>query len=275
MARDKGKKNRHKKDRKGKTKYAANDPKPAMAIDAPQPVEDKQQPQSVNDAGNQHDNGKRSKVSQWCQRTTRQWGGVLRLFFTASIATFALVQIFVGGCQWGAMKEQYGEMKRSNDIADATAKKQLRAYVNILTDLDPTVRFYRKIEGHPLGQMVMIIKVKNSGQTPAHRVTEEYDGKYLRTGITEGTYPPDALNREGAATMGPGREWTLTIPYSLEPSDENPETGRQTFWAVGRIEYRDAFDEIHHTNFRYRQIFDGPGADEWKMEITDNGNDSN
>jgi hypothetical protein len=48
----------------------------------------------------------------------------------------------------------------------------------------------------------------------------------------------------------------------------------QRVWAVGRFEYMDAFKQPHYTNFRFKQM-QFPGPQEWELEITAEGNDSN
>lgn len=162
-------------------------------------------------------------------------------------------------------------MQRQNDIAEDTAKRQLRAYVS--SEEEMIVGFY------PQGPAIMRTKVFNRGQTPA------YDLKIWS--VVTGAENPHTVKirhpgnefAQSSAVLGPG-QWVIH-----ENDCQNP-LSRESYYIVaggglslifaGIISYRDAFGRRRYTTFKH--FFTGDGnvrGRDFDLTGCERGNNSN
>jgi hypothetical protein len=132
--------------------------------------------------------------------------------------------------------------------AEKTAERQLRAYVGITK---------ATMSNFGVGQILrMSMTIKNSGQTPAYRLTQHYS-------IMGGEYPrkeplPQVDTPGRFSTLGPGEVHILEIPLQgpLPGSAYSQITnGDAAIYVWGRVIYEDAFGYNRETRFSY--IFGG------------------
>jgi hypothetical protein len=132
--------------------------------------------------------------------------------------------------------------------AEKTAERQLRAYLGITQ---------ATASNFGAGQIFMVsITVKNSGQTPAYKVTQHYS-------IMGGAYPrkeplPQVVVPGGPSTLGPGEVHILEISMHrpLPGSAYSQITsGDAAIYIWGSIMYEDTFGSSRETRFSY--IFGG------------------
>jgi hypothetical protein len=132
--------------------------------------------------------------------------------------------------------------------SEKTAERQLRAYVGIT---EATVSDFA------VGQILRVsMTIKNSGQTPAYKVTQHYS-------IMGGEYPrkdplPQVIVPGGSSTLGPGEVHLLEIPlHGPLPSSAYSQitSGGAAIYIWGRVMYEDAFGYNRETRFSY--IFGG------------------
>lgn len=158
-------------------------------------------------------------------------------------------------------------------IADDTAKRQLRAYVNV---------HLAKIKDPVCPGCVpsAVITLKNYGQTPAYHwqawhkvmIAETFDKKHWT--VTN----PEALPQGGGTKgiLGPGqttdaevRNTTLRLtPQQVQALND----GRLTLFVFGYIRYRDAFEIQRTTTYRY--IYGGPVGLGPSFPQADEGNEA-
>jgi hypothetical protein len=173
----------------------------------------------------------------------------------------ALLLIALGLSVWAA-----GAAWQTVHTMRDTATRQLRAYVAI-----PKLRI-RRVE---LGSKpVAVIKIKNSGQTPAYDLRGHF-------GLALFPYPfkdvgePATPNEISVIDVGPNQAIVaraeLIGPLEQKHIDALRD-GRGAMLLVGHVTYRDAFGQTHRMDakLRYtRQVF---GSN--KMEICPDGNKS-
>jgi hypothetical protein len=154
--------------------------------------------------------------------------------------------------------------------ADKNAERQLRAYV---------LAFQARLTNFESDAPTVEVVIKNSGQTPAYRVT----------GLTLISFRPYPLGKpltlsqdatkKNCGVLGP--QATFSIITRLDHPPLPPEQKarvrdkKAAVYAHGRIEYTDAFDEPRWATYQY--IYGGeedphPDGD---MALCDEGNDAN
>jgi hypothetical protein len=154
----------------------------------------------------------------------------------------------------------------SADIAADTAKKQLRAYVNVA---GAQVYNLNKANGR-----YIVVETQNFGQTPA--LDEQFwCGEHVREWPLQSTLsdaPRDL--RMGVQTLPPGRKSVMRIPVGELSEFEECELreGRAGVYFWGTIKYRDIFGDTHFTNIRL--VCEGEGLTSGLMHATEEGNNS-
>ncbi|MEZ5933883.1 MAG: hypothetical protein R3F54_18425 [Alphaproteobacteria bacterium] len=138
---------------------------------------------------------------------------------------------------------------KSISVTRELGQKQIRAYVGII---DAKVHDFR------LGQVVRLdLTMRNSGRSPAYNVRPsifarsvvssehpEFDFASLERGQSRGDVGADGKFGTGCLFGKPcSRSFIDRIT-----------SGQGKFVVVGRIEYRDVFDESHETHFRMRLL---------------------
>ena len=153
--------------------------------------------------------------------------------------------------------------------AEDTAERQLRAYAWAQTK--PT----RNISGNFEIQTI----IKNTGQTPAHEVqswtmTDFFDHP-LPSGHAFKSAPAVLVGPE--FVVNPGSEHSMnTRRETAIPDDDIAaiEAGTKGLYYWGEVRYRDAFNEIRYSRFRFRWNKE-PGAGRGFWSYCDKGNEAN
>lgn len=149
-------------------------------------------------------------------------------------------------------------------------ERQLRAYVGVIgisilytdTEWMPNVR----------------INYKNSGQTPAYRLTNRarcyfsWDKK-----IPDPNHHLDEPEERGM-DLHPGDDRVTTKQIFRKQWDNNKDdlvSGKKILYVFGKISYVDAFNKSHYTNYMFRMLVDDAGINDGDMFVLcDTGNDS-
>jgi hypothetical protein len=180
--------------------------------------------------------------------------------YTGWLAVFTCALVVISGCQIyfltradktarisaDAAKDAAEAMRRSVTVSADTAKRQLRAYVNVATAsvYDPADPERRKVA----------IEIKNFGHTPAHK-------NIIWVSVTVREYPleKDTLQKElpgnvrsASESLPAGR--TSVIEVSVPPQSGWAEArireGTGAIYASGQITYTDVFGDDQVTKFR-------------------------
>ena len=138
----------------------------------------------------------------------------------------------------------------SNAIARENAKKELRAYLFVEKI---------KLEKHPhTGEVNIIVRLKNFGQTPASNikyyvthayVVDEHSGRFLPTEQSITSY---------ISPIGPSG--CTDVAHGIEMASQEWKTfvrGGYKLYSFGKFIYTDAFGDRHGTWFRLRKENDG------------------
>ena len=148
-----------------------------------------------------------------------------------------------------------------------TAKRQLRAYVSVLK---------RSIKFSNLLTFCTEIEFKNSGQTPAYKVSH-LSKMFVQPppGPTATDLPSFDHESTATATLGPGEETTLWDEKTLSLAELNDiQTNKLAIWVVGELRYRDAFGCKRYSRYKsYVDQSDLAIANDDRMNISDDGND--
>jgi hypothetical protein len=126
---------------------------------------------------------------------------------------------------------------------DNTARKQLRAYLTV-----ENISAEPDAENFPIGKVTL----KNTGQTPAKKVR-------FKLGFpNNGAEPHELLMIENTMTasvrdVGSGGEYVISQRWNTfhGPYRDSILSGEQTGWLHGVVEYRDVYDEIRYTWFKF------------------------
>jgi len=175
------------------------------------------------------------------------------------LVAFTGFLVLIGACQIGAMLRQEKWMRKTVEVAKAsadaanatvkimgdTAEKQLRAYVYPVS-----AERYRD----ETGAYVIRLKIKNAGQTPAYDCS-----RYMIEAISDG-FPqlPENFDKIPIPThipkspIPPGETIEFFVNATeLTPSKEGQiMVGRAAIYLFGKITYRDAFGNSQLSNFR-------------------------
>lgn len=137
---------------------------------------------------------------------------------------------------------------RSNWIARDTAKRQLRAYLTV-----SKIRVRRIVADK---QIEVDVSFKNTGQTPAKRITLFSGVKTAGTPTNEQFFFLDLIPLHDDASvviLGAGESSFADLKADPpETSIANFAEGRWNLYVFGRIDYQDTFGSSHTTWFRSR-----------------------
>jgi hypothetical protein len=157
--------------------------------------------------------------------------------------------------------------KAAVDLSDDTAKRQLRAYINIHTI---QIRFYN----WKFNPQIDVI-FRNYGQTPAHEVVIYFNILIVRN---DGTVIEERNQTHEEPDLGPAQKIYSTFMYPIGDMfmhiDEiKAREARFIVW--GRIEYTDTFRKRPwKTEFKYRLPVDSTGVKD-KTNLIVDGRDGN
>lgn len=177
----------------------------------------------------------------------------------------AILSLFgVGGIIYALLQTHsaLGEARKGNELAEQTARRELRAYVT--TEDHDIIEFFRG------GPTILRAKIWNRGQTPA------YDMKVWS--IVGGTLDePDDFKvmqkkrddfRQSKSVLGPG-QWMLHENGCQGPLENDAYIGIATggikLVFAGVVTYRDAFGRRRFTTFK--QFYTGTGN--WATKAAD------
>lgn len=190
-------------------------------------------------------------------------GGALNPIISLFALSALLITIVLQSKELQATREQ---LVRSVELAEDTAKRQLRAYV-----------FNKScsIALSPTGGFVGIDTViENTGQTPAFELTTVYS-------IFVDTYPPtvelvaEKPTHISKTALGPGLRIQKFLRHPLVDSDwAMIRTRDKTLYVVGGITYRDTFGIARTSNFTCiagKPVGIGPNGE---MAYHEEGNDA-
>lgn len=193
----------------------------------------------------------------------------LMMWFTGGL-------VLVGGLQLIVFGVQAKRLRQTIDTMDSTAERQLRAYVlpenaGIIDGLmmDPPRAEFMNVPGIGL-------VIKNTGQTPAHKVASRADIAVIPMTDQAGLLAPE-VKEVFFSTLGSGTFFTksLRLPRALtaeEIHDINEGTKGIFIW--GRIIYRDAFKKPHHCDFRLYYSGKYPPSKGAILNFSETGNES-
>lgn len=163
-------------------------------------------------------------------------------FFTLIITIFTGVSVFSNVMLWLVTGRTLAHGRE-------TAQRQLRAYVSVIIggavyqERDKSIRF----EGRPV--------ILNTGQTPAHDLSYWANAAVLTLPIPPG-FPFEPRPGSGFnwfAVLGPQQTFiaSAVVPDFVDDGEvESIKSGPDRGLCVwGRVIYRDAFGEIHQTEF--------------------------
>ena len=181
------------------------------------------------------------------QRTSALW--------TAFMGAAALLGMAVSIIGVGLVWITFNATRRGNEIAEDTAKRQLRAYVCLrpvfIDRLVPSA-------GPGPDRFVVTLPVENAGQTPANRLLIQWawrvvpDGGKIAADFFEQTIAQHPVSGDREHCIGPGQLKEMPFRLAIEPPwCAMIQRGDAKFYLLGKIHYADAFGEDRTTEFFY------------------------
>ena len=156
---------------------------------------------------------------------------------TVIIAIFTLTLWRATDRLWGAGERQLTHLKDS-------AERQLGAYVGVSEG---------KIISHDMGNtFVAEISIKNSGQTPAYKVTHSISTE-LRDRLQRPKEPfAESPKLPQEWVLMPGFSWMLVKNIAVGgPSGAGAISKQKDIFVWGRVDYEDVFDKPQWLSFRF------------------------
>ena len=134
-------------------------------------------------------------------------------------------------------------------LARDNSERQLRAYVHIgKVVFDPC-------EITPDKGIKFVLHLRNGGRTPAYFVSMECDCR-----ISDGKDHPEWASKpqDGNITISPRGRAKPTIEFAAFNAEDcaNFNSGKSSLFLCGRIAYRDSFEKLRTTTFRYVSVPD-------------------
>jgi hypothetical protein len=212
---------------------------------------------------------------------------------TAVVAFLTFVVVVVGAVQAWIFRNQLDEMKSSGEqvdklieankklavaaeqsasaaattakLTEAIAQKQLRPYLTI----EPPSFEIRE------SAIDFVVRVKNSGSTPAHLTCRWMAAFYAPDLATLVRTTPSTFNGSTQYVLAPGGAYGFwgrkEIPVDREKAVSELTNGSRRFYIIGRIDYRDTFGKRSFVKFKFRTVFNVHGALE--LAPADDGNE--
>jgi hypothetical protein len=137
--------------------------------------------------------------------------------------------------------------------AEATAERQLRAYVHVRDVVMAMMN-----EGCDPNIMIII---KNFGQTPAREIVNTHEVQ-VALDPSESSFVLDRAKRGEIVDLAPGQETfsRFSIPFNQwEDMKPGLNAKKQVFYVFGRIDYVDVFNKPRWTEYRYELRVDSRG----------------
>ena len=206
------------------------------------PLADKHKAGCVNEKRHEYRQNRREERDLVAQRKSANWAYIM-----GAAAVIGMVLSVVGvALVWTT----FAETRRANEIASDTAKRQLRAYVNV-SDIQLAA------EGRDnANNLQASASFVNAGQTPAidlsaHLWVAVSSGSFLeRMPIIEHSIS----GSPSKAILGAGLQQQITHVTEISGhTAADVLTGDFTVIVHGLIQYRDIFDGLQETRFRHFQ----------------------
>lgn len=203
------------------------------------------------------------------QQEMAEWAFWMMLSSFAAVIVTAVGVVYVAltlKATREAVQEAEVATKAAQDSVEATEKsavRQLRAYVYVdhatITNLS--------------GKPKIKVKIKNFGQTPAYSMQHWAAVGFQPYPLPENLKEPEDFIPAPISDLPPGHDHTSPIPYDRLFSNDEREslrTGENGIYVVGRIAYRDVYDEPRITN--YCLFIGGPIGLKEQLAAYDYGN---
>lgn len=171
------------------------------------------------------------------------------------LAALLFSLLFTGWAAWAAASAA-SAAEESNSVASETAKRQLRAYLDIK---EVAITPLAEASG---GRIRCDLTIRNAGQTPAHA---------LWSCLSFDIGHSQANKLAGQSVVGPGstRGTRIATRVLTGPEYEGVLRGTIRLGLWGFVYYTDAFEAPQHLQLTYTLQRDGEG---WSVEPADNGN---
>ncbi|MBB4633828.1 hypothetical protein [Sphingosinicella soli] len=136
-------------------------------------------------------------------------------------------------------------MQKQNEISKDATNRQLRAYLEVsecIVSVFPDD-----------GEIIMQIRLKNCGQTPANDVRVMAES-FAAPFPLDNERPFLPVDKEWGSSLGPGLETGCVKrirTHNVEWAVQEAKARRGAFYIQGICEYLDCFGESHDTHFRY------------------------
>ena len=173
-----------------------------------------------------------------------------------------------------AANESATAATKSARIAGESAVRQQRAYVNV---------FKVFASWHPdatdkLRPITITVETRNAGQTPAHKVFGWMNSKNSKEMPLDFPRPSQDGQPQSVGLQAPGQvnhfQRPRTLVLDTESEIEIWQSGRESLYVWGEIQYIDAFDAPRQTRFRYVMTREGMHPDGGKFMSCNDGNDA-
>lgn len=176
--------------------------------------------------------------------------------------TFGVVgwQAILMRCHAKHFEKLARETAKSVAVSQDTAKRQLRAYIVVIIG---DAMWQEREKGYRFGALPLL---KNSGQTPAYKVTFIAKAAILPTELPKDYKLSEMGDEAGETMVGPGHQMTMHAKVDDFVHDSEVQaikTGDRdkSLYTWGIIRYEDCFGEPHYTRFCHRVKWlggDGP-----------------
>jgi hypothetical protein len=149
-----------------------------------------------------------------------------------------------------AAKEAADANRAAVRLAENTAQRQLRAYVNFYDITSSEIAEGRAI--------AIRINMRNFGQTPAYDVVNLF-GTVFDVIPSPKPFPHKSdrsrVDYLSKTTLGPSAPMSVTVQIAPIPADKMAafRAGKYALYLYGELIYRDAFGKTHHLHYRALQ----------------------
>ena len=190
----------------------------------------------------------------------------LLVIFTLLLAVFTYLLVRVGWQQDSTTKQQnrsFVSMTQLN-VFDRGAKWQAGKTKPVIIKAD-----FRKLR--------VYVVIKNSGNTPAHRVAHSC-GIFIRKLVDEKTIPIERPIQEiSTSAIAPGGYMSKSFDHPERITEDELEAvraGTSAIYVNGTIQYWDAFGKQHWTHYRLAWAGTYPFHPDTALSFCNNGNDA-
>jgi hypothetical protein len=200
---------------------------------------------------------------EWLIDAIDEHDGFFVVLFTAVLAAFTAALWRSTDNLWAAGERQLAHLELSSE-------RQLRAYV--LPDVERSN--YSELLGP---DPTFNVWLKNSGQTPAHKVRSWASIKSAPFPLLTPLIAKDNIGPQSEAILAPGASQVIVIQLGKPLPDElksRLENGSNAIYVFGCIEYVDVFGKPHFTKHRFMIGGPVPIRDSGHLTNCEDGNEA-